>query len=999
MKVMNKHLPLRSTFVMLVAGLALAGRPAVLHRGQGVAIAAQMPSCSAGANLQGIRQIAATEIVRAVASGDFNGDGRIDLATSGIILDLPISRISLWFGDGQGGFENVINFQVNGALLDLDAGDLNGDGRLDLVGSSNAAFGPDAGVSALLGNGDGTFQLANSVPVGPPALFAIAVADLNGDGRADVAVANQTDSSVFVALSGADGKLGAPVKYQLTTAPSTIAAADFNGDGKNDLVTANPNSPMLTLLANNGSGGFSIASNPDAGGNNNSVTAGDFNGDGKADIATAQATSIATLIGDGSGGFSPAKKIGNKGGGAIIAEDLTGDGKDDLVLGGSTVTALFNDGAGNFGATATYGAGTTTTSFVAGDFNGDSRIDLAAMGQFSDKVSILLNANGSALQAPNVSEPSLFASTLNVGDLNKDGKPDLVVTNNLNFEVSFGDGKGSFGTPRRFDSLLDLSGPVAAVQSGDFNKDGNTDLAFTGGPFSGATGSVIVAFADAGANFSAARLKKVPVGMRPVDLLAGDFNGDGALDLATANAASNDVSLLLGNGMGDFIAAPVLPVGLEPGSLAAADFNGDGQLDLAVANRNSAVLTILLGDGRGGFNSMPIGLGANPREVKTGDVNGDGKADLIVLQNNAGLISVFLGNGNGGFAAPVNVGVGGAPYSLALADYNADGKPDLAVTRFINRENTEGRAQIFFGDGAGRFSAANELLAPMVRQISAADLNGDGLTDLVFASLPQSGGGNIYAILAQCNPPPSPTTLANVSAASFRRFFLASESIVAAFGAGLSAETAVANTVPLPTQLAGTSVKVKDSAGVERLSPLFFVSPNQINYQMPPETATGQATVTVTSASGNTVSSATQIAALAPGIFTANSNGRGAPAGLALRVQPDGRQIFEPLARFDPASNQFVPAPIDLSVLRPVIDRVFLILFGTGMRPGPGANVEARIGGRGMSVLYAGPQGDFIGVDQINIEIVRGFLQGGEHDVSVTINGRVANTVRISLGN
>ncbi|MGH9940447.1 MAG: FG-GAP-like repeat-containing protein [Blastocatellia bacterium] len=997
---MNKHLFLgRYISVVLVVGFALVARLDILHRGEGITIAAQTPSCGAGANLQGIRQIATAEIVRAVASGDFNGDGNVDLATSEIILNLPISRISLWFGDGQGGFENVINFQVNGAFLDLDTGDLNGDGRLDLVGSSNAAFGPDAGVIALLGNGDGTFQLANSVPTGPPTQFAIAVADLNGDGRADVAVTNQPDRSVFVALSAADGKLGAPVKYQLTTAPFTIAAADFNGDGKNDLVTANPNSPMLTLLANNGSGGFSVASNPDTGGNNNSVTVGDFNGDGKTDIATAQATSIATLIGDGSGGFSPAKKIGNKGGGAIIAEDLSGDGKDDLVLGGATIIALFNDGAGNFGATVTYGAGTTTTAFVAGDFNGDGKTDLAATGENSEKVSILLNANGSALQAPNVSEPSLFPSTLNVGDLNKDGKPDLVVTNNLNFEVSFGDGKGSFGARRRFDSLLDLSGSVAAVQLGDFNKDGNADLAFTGGSFSSATGSVIVAFADASGNFNAARTKKVAVGSRPADLLTADFNGDGALDLAAANAASNDVSLLLGNGRGDFIAAPVTPVGLEPGSLAAADFNGDGKTDLAVANRNSAVLTVLLGDGQGSFNTMFIGLGANPREVKTGDVNGDGKADLIVSQNNAGLVSVFLGNGNGGFAAPVNAGVGGIPYSLALADYNADGKLDLAVTRFISRESTEGRAQLFFGNGAGRFSAASELLAPMVRQISAADLNGDGLNDLVFVSLPSGGGGNIYAILAQCNPPPAPNTLANVSAASFRRFFLASESIVAAFGAGLSAETAVANTVPLPTQLAGTIVKVKDSAGVERLSPLFFVSPNQINYQMPPGTATGSATVTVTSTTGNTVTSATQIAAVAPGIFTANSNGRGPPAGLALRLQPDGRQIFEPLARFDPESNQFVPAPINLSVLGPTIDQVFLILFGTGMRPGAGATVEARIGGRGMRVLYAGPQGDFIGVDQINIEILRGFLQPGEHDVSLTINGRVANTVRISLGN
>ncbi len=1007
MKVYGNTLPLRLIFMALVAALAGAARPDALHRSGGSASAAQTPACATGVNLQGVRQLTAIESVRGVASGDFNGDGKVDLALTELVLNLPLSRVSIWFGDGRGSFENVIKFESSGGFLDLHAGDLNGDGKLDLIGV-RTGFGPDYGVSAYLGAGDGTFQLANSVPAGPPGSFASVVTDFNGDGRDDVAVANQTESGVSVALSAADGKLGAPVKYQLGAAPSTIAAADFTGDGKADLVTASPNSPMLTLLVNNGSGGFSVASNPDAGGNNNSVTAGDFNGDGKADVAVAQANSVATLIGDGSG-FSPSKKISDKGGVAIIASDLTGDGKDDLVLGGSTTTALFNDGDGDFNATRNYGVGAVSVAFAAGDFNSDGKTDLAARGQDSEKVSILLNAGqlnagGPALQAPIVSEPSLFPSTLNVGDLNKDGRPDWIVTSNLNFEIAFGNGAGGFGAPRRFDSLLDFNSPVAAVKFGDFNKDGAADLAFAGGEsFNDAAGSVIVAFNDGGGNFSAARLKKVAVGLRPADLLPADFNGDGAIDLAVANSRSNDVSLLLGNGMGDFIAAPATPVGLEPVSLAATDFNGDGKLDLAVANRNSVVLSILLGNGQGGFNSTPIGIGANPREVKTGDFNGDGKADLIVPQNNAGLISILLGNGAGGFGAPMNISVGSLGYSLALADFNGDGKPDFALSRFINvsANSVEGRVQLFLGDGAGRFSAAIEIFAPMVRQINAADLNADGLNDLVFVSSPQGGGGNIWSILAQCNPPPvASDALASVSAASFRRFFLASESIVAAFGAELSAETATANDVPLPTQLAGTNVKVKDSAGVERLSPLFFVSPNQINYQIPPGTATGPATVTVTAVTGKMVSAATQIAAVAPGLFTANSNGQGAPAGVALRLQPDGRQIFEPLARFDQSSNQFVPAPINLSVLAPTIDRVFLILFGTGMRGGgAGARVEARIGGRGMNVLYAGPQGDFVGVDQINIEIQRGFLQPGEYDVSVTINGRVANTVRISLTN
>jgi uncharacterized protein (TIGR03437 family) len=458
------------------------------------------------------------------------------------------------------------------------------------------------------------------------------------------------------------------------------------------------------------------------------------------------------------------------------------------------------------------------------------------------------------------------------------------------------------------------------------------------------------------------------------------------------------VSLLLGDGLGGFGAARSIPAGLEPRSLAAADFNSDGKLDLVVANRNSATLSVLIGDGQGGFNSMLIGIGANPRLVKTSDFNGDGKIDLLVPQNNAGFVSVLLGNGAGEFGVPLNTSLGGLPLSVTVGDFNGDGKQDFGLIKLLRDDVAENRIQIFAGDGAGRFAAAGELSLILARQVIAADLNSDGLSDLVGIKInPSSGGGDAWSFLGRFNPPPS-VTLASVSAASFRRLFLASESIVAAFGIGLSADTAVANTLPLPTQLAGTSVKVKDSMGIERLAPLFFVSPNQINYQMPPGTAAGTATVTVNAAAGNTISGTTQVAAVAPGLFTANANGQGAPAGVVLRLQPDGRQIFAPLARFDSATNQFVPASISLSGLDPTIDRVFLVLFGTGLRgAGAGAKVELAIGDRKVDVLYAGAQGDLIGVDQVNAELLRGVFGGGEYDVTLTINGRVTNTVRIRI--
>ncbi|MGH7187514.1 MAG: hypothetical protein ACREIB_14700, partial [Pseudomonadota bacterium] len=153
---------------------------------------------------------------------------------------------------------------------------------------------------------------------------------------------------------------------------------------------------------------------------------------------------------------------------------------------------------------------------------------------------------------------------------------------------------------------------------------------------------------------------------------------------------------------------------------------------------------------------------------------------------------------------------------------------------------------------------------------------------------------------------------ANVSAASYISTSLAPESIVSVFGSGLATATLAASSTPLPTTLAGTTVKVRDSAGTERLAPLFFVSPTQINYQMPPGTAVGAATITVTSGDGAIFTGTAQIAPVAPGLFSANASGQGVAAAVALRIKADGAQSFEPVARFDAAQNKFVTMPIDL---------------------------------------------------------------------------------------
>jgi uncharacterized protein (TIGR03437 family) len=254
-------------------------------------------------------------------------------------------------------------------------------------------------------------------------------------------------------------------------------------------------------------------------------------------------------------------------------------------------------------------------------------------------------------------------------------------------------------------------------------------------------------------------------------------------------------------------------------------------------------------------------------------------------------------------------------------------------------------------------------------------------------------GGAVYRIT---NPNAPANSLASVSAAHFRAGNqLASESISAAFGSDLAVLTQVNTATPLPTNLAGTQVMVRDSAGAERAAPLFFISPTQINYLIPPNTAAGNATVTITSWSGAVSRGTVQITQVAPGLFTANASGRGVAAAVVERVRANGTRSTEPVAQFDQAQNQFVPVPIDLG---PADDQVFLVLFGTGFRFRTALSaVTATIGGTAAEVSFAGAQGGFVGLDQANLRIPRSLINRGEVDVVLTVDGQPANTVRVNI--
>ncbi len=239
-------------------------------------------------------------------------------------------------------------------------------------------------------------------------------------------------------------------------------------------------------------------------------------------------------------------------------------------------------------------------------------------------------------------------------------------------------------------------------------------------------------------------------------------------------------------------------------------------------------------------------------------------------------------------------------------------------------------------------------------------------------------------------------TVSSVSAASFSSTAgLAAEEIAAAFGMNLAGQTTAAPGLPLPAQLAGTTVRVRDNLGVERLARLFFASADQVNYLVPSGVANGIATVTVTNGMGEVSTGTAAISKVAPGLFSANADGSGVAAAVILRRSAGGQDSFESVARFDAATSRFVTAPIDLG---PEGDQVFLILFGTGFRGNSGlANTTAIIGGVDWPALFAGAAPGFLGLDQSNIRLDRSLIGKGEIDVILNVDGKATNALKINI--
>ena len=281
-------------------------------------------------------------------------------------------------------------------------------------------------------------------------------------------------------------------------------------------------------------------------------------------------------------------------------------------------------------------------------------------------------------------------------------------------------GDGTFQTAESFG----VADNPWSVTTGDFNGDGVLDLVTA----DLSDNTVGVHLGNGDGTFQAAAA--FGVGSLPQSVTTGDFNGDGVLDLATANLGDNTVSVLLGNGDGTFQAAAPFGVGDLPESVTTGDFNGDGVLDLATANPGDNTVSVLLGNGDGTFHAAAaFGVGDQPQSVTTGDFNGDGVLDIATADRAAGAVNVLLGNGDGTFQAAAAFGVGSQPVSVTTGDFNDDGVLDLATADLVGDT-----VSVLLGNGDGTFQAAVAFsVGDQPRSITIGDFNGDGILDLATA--------------------------------------------------------------------------------------------------------------------------------------------------------------------------------------------------------------------------------------------------------------------------
>jgi hypothetical protein len=580
---------------------------------------------------------------------------------------------------------------------------------------------------------------------------ALAIRDFNNDSRLDLAVPNTLSNDVSVLLGNGDGTLQAQTTFSTGGIAGlySVAAGDINRDTQPDIVVAEYENNVMAVLLGNGDGTFQAQRNFSTGNGSHPVwtVIGDFNNDTRLDIAVANfgSNTVGVFLGNGDGTFA-AQKTFSTGVGSYPISVAVGDFNQDTRLdiavanyGSNTVGIFLGNGDGSFRAQLVFSTSALSSphAVAIGDFNNDTLLDITVANNNGNNVGVLLgNGDGTFKTQTTYSTGTVSTPTsVAVGDFNQDARLDIAVAilGSSTVGVLLGYGNGTFAAPKTFSTGTNAGTYVIAL--GDFNNDTRLDItvANTGGS------NVGVFLGNGDGTFAAQTAYATGTGSNPNAVAVYDFNKDARLDITVANYLGNNVGVFLGNGDGTFATLLTFSVGTISGpySIAVADFNNDTRLDITVANHNGNNVGVLLGNGDGTFQAQmtfSTGVGSLPLSVTVGDFNKDTRMDIAVANAGGDNVGVLLGNGDGTFSVQTtfSTGANSAPNAVAVGDFNNDTRLDIAVANFDGNNvgvllgNGDGtfQAQMTFSFGAGS--------API--SVAVGDFNNDTRLDIVVAN-------------------------------------------------------------------------------------------------------------------------------------------------------------------------------------------------------------------------------------------------------------------------
>ncbi len=729
----------------------------------------------------------------ALATADFNGDGRLDLVSANVGgNDL---RLFLQSAGGEFQVGNRVDLGDGALVDDVQVADLNGDDLPDLVAGQNqlgdvriylqtttGPMGPDFGQLPIRLGGGGTTD-------GP---HRVALGDLNGDGGTDVASANSGSQNLTLFFQGNPGVFPALPSVDLDNAPDqpqAIDLGDFNNDGELDLLLTVRGADELRIYLQQLPGEFGPSADMTMGGGNSTfqpsdTVAFDADRDGDLDVVTALegANMLALFIQDVPGFFplTPTSVFGSEvstGGPKFLAvADIDADGLVDLISAnqvGDNLAVFNGRPSGDFGPEPELLLGSSSLTkepraLAVADFDGDGDADLVSANAGSDKLAFFARASAGDFGPGSrelLSNPLLAESPNAVisADLNGDGNLDLALANREESHVSlyFQTTDGVFDPQPGGPIGQGMLSGVTGVAAGDLDQDGLVDLV------AAATGaSVILPFYQTEPGIFAAD-PFGPLGgkartTRPRDVILGDMDGDGDLDILSANTGRCTIALFRRRDDGSYPKTTTHVFGgklisREPAALAAAELDGDGDLDVVSANRGlkangvGSGVSVFLQSSPAFFPTVHDQFlrgsttTSAPMDVALADLNGDGLVDIATAHRSGAELTLHFQEQAGSFLNEPSVVLERemsfeefrpifAPSGIVIGDINGDGQVDVMAS-----DTGSSSVLRFLGNGSGDFllDSRGPLLSPVPSSVlvglAAADLDADGDLDLITA--------------------------------------------------------------------------------------------------------------------------------------------------------------------------------------------------------------------------------------------------------------------------